>query len=254
VVLPETSLEQGQRVAEAAAAALTAQAAENGLRPELAVSEYQVFSSGTAHDQPADDGGTTVLLVAAELGAYQQDTEADLGRGDVRAVPDDPADPVLYGVHTAWPHPLEMETWSADVERAAGYCAAEAEAEAESESEGETQTEPDDGPGAVVAGDVNATRDHAPFDPAPCRSALEDTEVTGDLAGEGTWPAFAPAVLGAAIDHVLVDPARWSTFSARLETVPGSDHRAVATVLVPEGSTDPGPSDAETTLDGESPT
>lgn len=234
VVLPETSLDQGRRVAEAAATELSAQVADTGLAPALAVSEYQVFSSGAAEGLPDGHDGTTVLLAAAELGTYRQDTTAELSWGDVRAVPEDPADPILYGVHTAWPNPLDMERWRDDVDRASGYCAAESSTAAATLSD----------VGAVVAGDFNATPDHAPLDLAPCRSALSSSQVTGELAGEGTWPSFLPSVLGAAIDHVVVDPDHWQTFSARLESVDGSDHRAVTAVLTPAGPAGTGPGSA----------
>ncbi|CAA9421730.1 MAG: Endonuclease/exonuclease/phosphatase, partial [uncultured Quadrisphaera sp.] len=47
----------------------------------------------------------------------------------------------------------------------------------------------------------------------------------------GTWPASLPQPLASAIDHVLLDPARWSVRGAAVEDVAGSDHRAVVAVL-----------------------
>ncbi|NKQ57078.1 endonuclease/exonuclease/phosphatase family protein [Amycolatopsis sp. K13G38] len=91
---------------------------------------------------------------------------------------------------------------------------------------------PDSG-GAVriLAGDFNATLDHAAF-----RDLLHAGYVdAGDNRGAGfapTWPsgAFPPPVT---IDHVLVDP-RIAVAGYRVLDVPGSDHNAVfAQVTLP---------------------
>jgi endonuclease/exonuclease/phosphatase family metal-dependent hydrolase len=81
----------------------------------------------------------------------------------------------------------------------------------------------------LVAGDFNATNDHAPM------RALADAGYrdAGELANEGwqaTWPVRGSFdLLGhplAQIDHVLVGP-RLAAISMRTAGVPGSDHRAV---------------------------
>ncbi len=78
----------------------------------------------------------------------------------------------------------------------------------------------------VVAGDLNADRDHAPFR-ALLDAGLRDAH---DERGRGlarTWPA-GRAVLQ--LDHVLVrdgDDARLAVRAVREVAVPGSDHRAV---------------------------
>lgn len=83
----------------------------------------------------------------------------------------------------------------------------------------------------LVAGDLNATLDHAPL------RALVDAGFrdTAELANEGvatTWPVdghypllslFPPSV---AIDHVLVSDD-WAVVSTETVDVPGADHRAV---------------------------
>ncbi|MCU1677088.1 MAG: endonuclease, partial [Frankiales bacterium] len=84
----------------------------------------------------------------------------------------------------------------------------------------------------VVAGDFNATLDHAPF-----RSALEGAGLTdaARAAGAGwlpTFPADRPFPPVIAIDHVLVRDA--SAVLATTTTVTGTDHRAlVATLTLP---------------------
>lgn len=83
----------------------------------------------------------------------------------------------------------------------------------------------------LVAGDLNATLDHAPL------RALVDAGFrdTAELANQGvatTWPVdghypllslFPPTV---AIDHVLVS-GDWAVVSTETVDVPGADHRAV---------------------------
>lgn len=91
-----------------------------------------------------------------------------------------------------------------------------------------------DGPVRVLAGDFNATADHAAF-----RRLLRAGYVdAADQVGAGlvpTWPSgvFGPPV---ALDHVLVD-ARAGVTTFHVFKVPGSDHKAVyAELVVPEPS------------------
>jgi endonuclease/exonuclease/phosphatase (EEP) superfamily protein YafD len=85
------------------------------------------------------------------------------------------------------------------------------------------------GPIRVLAGDFNATLDHATF-----RKLLRAGYVdAGERRGAGlaaTWPArpFPPPVT---LDHVLVDPRACIT-AYRVFRVPGSDHKAVFAELV----------------------
>jgi endonuclease/exonuclease/phosphatase (EEP) superfamily protein YafD len=79
-------------------------------------------------------------------------------------------------------------------------------------------------PPRVLAGDFNATADHAQF-----RRLLHLGHVdAADQAGIGlapTWgPVGMPAIL--TIDHILVDP-RCAVLAASVHRLPGSDHRAV---------------------------
>ncbi|MEV4492812.1 endonuclease/exonuclease/phosphatase family protein [Micromonospora coxensis] len=87
-----------------------------------------------------------------------------------------------------------------------------------------------DGPLSVLAGDFNATLDHAPL------RALLDTGYVdaADAAGAGlagTWgPYDGDPIPPVAIDHVLVD-RRIAVRAVDVHPVPGSDHRAVLAEL-----------------------
>ncbi|MEV8375793.1 endonuclease/exonuclease/phosphatase family protein [Kribbella sp. NPDC056861] len=89
------------------------------------------------------------------------------------------------------------------------------------------------GPQTILAGDFNATTDHADFRDALGRNCKSIAPTVG--AGlQGTWPADRPALFRTQIDHVVVTdglvPGKFKTYE-----VEGSDHRAViATVAVPK--------------------
>jgi endonuclease/exonuclease/phosphatase (EEP) superfamily protein YafD len=83
---------------------------------------------------------------------------------------------------------------------------------------------PSSGPPRILAGDFNATLDHAVF------RRLLDTGYTDAAAATGqglvpTWPMrrLPPLV---AIDHVLTD-GRSGAVAVQIHDVPGSDHRAL---------------------------
>lgn len=83
----------------------------------------------------------------------------------------------------------------------------------------------DPGTPTVLAGDFNASQDHAGF-----RHIL-DTGLSdaARLAGHDrtpTWPSRTASVIGAQIDHVLVTPD-FSATGARFPTLADTDHRAV---------------------------
>ena len=79
-------------------------------------------------------------------------------------------------------------------------------------------------PGTVVAGDLNATLEHAEL-----RAVLQGATSATATAGRsrvGTWPAGRPRWMAIGIDHVLAGPGVVARTATILE-VPGSDHRAV---------------------------
>lgn len=197
-VLAETS---------AATAGETAQALTDAGRPTTALA--------------ADAAGTRVdgvaLLVRDALGAYTQDTAGlpATELGTFAAVPaggsasGEVVRPVV-AVHTRAPSAAgSMPDWRAHAAAIAEVCRST--------------------PGAIVAGDLNATLDHPGLtDLGPCVDAAAAT----GAAGLGTWPADVPRVLGAPIDHVLVDGRTWRvTGFGVLPAVGGSDHRPVVAHL-----------------------
>ncbi|MFG2077078.1 endonuclease/exonuclease/phosphatase family protein [Nonomuraea maritima] len=84
---------------------------------------------------------------------------------------------------------------------------------------------PGSGPPRVLAGDFNATLDHAVFRRLLATGYTDAADSTGQ-ALVPTWPhgrSLPPLV---AIDHVLTD-ARAGAVAVRVFDVPGSDHRAL---------------------------
>ena len=91
-----------------------------------------------------------------------------------------------------------------------------------------------DGPIRILAGDFNATLDHAALR-ALLRTGYRDAAAQRGAGLRGTWPsaAFPPPVT---IDHVLID-RRAAVLRYRVLDVPGSDHKAVLAeiALAPQG-------------------
>ncbi|MEW1719585.1 endonuclease/exonuclease/phosphatase family protein [Streptomyces sp. NPDC093109] len=119
-------------------------------------------------------------------------------------------------VHLQLAHPLPpipgmVDDWRTELGRIRTYAAAAREA----------------GGPVIVAGDFNATRDHAAFRALLKSGGLRDSAL---LAGEGrtpSWPAGVPRPLGAQIDHVLVSGEDFSVRSARFIDLADTDHRSL---------------------------
>lgn len=170
----------------------------------------QVFSTGGAGQTVR----STSLLVAQSLGGYAQ-APAPQGPRAVRAEPIDGVGPVLVAVHPSAPVPGGTQEWADELAEAVALCRAT--------------------PGVVVAGDFNATLDHAPMrDLGGCVDAASARGWWG-AGALGTWRADLPALLAAPIDHVLVDAGAWDVVRAGVLTAGESDHRAVVVRLVPRG-------------------
>ncbi|MFH9858835.1 endonuclease/exonuclease/phosphatase family protein [Streptomyces sp. NPDC017202] len=82
----------------------------------------------------------------------------------------------------------------------------------------------DDGP-LILAGDFNATQDHAAFRRI-LDTGLRDAARLAGSPREPTWPSRTTPVLGAQIDHVLVS-GEFSATRARFLDLPGTDHRSL---------------------------
>ncbi len=79
----------------------------------------------------------------------------------------------------------------------------------------------------ILAGDFNASQDHAAFRRVLDTGLRDAARLTGQDRTP-TWPARTAPTLGAQIDHVLLS-ADFSTTTTRFLDLPGSDHRAVLT-------------------------
>ncbi|MCU1432026.1 MAG: Endonuclease/exonuclease/phosphatase [Actinotalea sp.] len=202
VVLPETRAATGEET--------VALLAEDGR-------DLQVLA-----DDGAGGGAPTALLVDRRLGEYLVVEEHPGHFSTFTAAPVAGDGPPVTAVHTFPPVEPFMADWLSETRAAVALCGART--------------------GAVVAGDLNSTLDHPAFDALGSRGALagcRDAAVEAGSGGVGTWPTATPRLLGAPIDHVLVDGTAWRVVRADvLDPPPGTDHRALLAVLVPAGEVD----------------
>lgn len=138
----------------------------------------------------------------------------DLGRTSVRAdretefpslVIDLPGRLRVVATHPQAPKPGNTESWRRDVATLERWCA-------------------DADRPTVVAGDLNATLDHAEL-----RAATEGCTDAAAEVGDGlhgTWPAQLPWFLGAQIDHVMLAGGP-EALEVDFVEVADTDHRAV---------------------------
>ncbi|WP_051681595.1 endonuclease/exonuclease/phosphatase family protein [Cellulomonas sp. HZM] len=188
VVLPETSEQTAVRTA-------TLLADEGRTMQVHAAASRSAYVDGVA------------LLVSPAVGDYPDATSLGMEHGALRARPSGTG-PVLVAVHPVAPVAADaMGTWRRETREAADECAI---------------------PGAIVAGDLNATLDHPGLRHLRCTDAARAV----GQAWHGTWPASTPGWLATPIDHVLVDGATWRVDDFRvLPATGGSDHRPVVAVL-----------------------
>ncbi|WP_328506666.1 endonuclease/exonuclease/phosphatase family protein [Streptomyces sp. NBC_00391] len=129
------------------------------------------------------------------------------------AVADVEGHPVrLQLAHPMPPLPGQLDTWRRELGALRAYAAKD------------TRTP------TVLAGDFNASQDHAAF------RAILDTGMSdaARLVGEDrtpTWPARTTPRLGAQIDHVLVSGKDFSAREVRFRELSGTDHNAVTVDL-----------------------
>lgn len=193
VVLPETSATVARSTADRLAAAG---------RPMqvLTADGHTSFIAGTA------------LLVSPDVGTYPVAEPLPTRLGSLRAAPEEPTgSPVLVAAHPTAPISRgSMPSWRTETGLIADACAST--------------------PGAIVAGDLNATLDHPGLqDLGPC---VDAARVAG-TASSGTWPATVPTVFSAPIDHVLVDARVWHVTAFEvLPAIGRSDHRPIVATLL----------------------
>jgi endonuclease/exonuclease/phosphatase (EEP) superfamily protein YafD len=173
------------------------------------------YNGYTAQPTKAVESATSVL-VSSSLGAVTFDPEGGTAFGHIVVTGGSLGDIRLIAYHGFPPLPDAVTTWKQDLQVLRNWCSQD--------------------PPTIVAGDFNATLDHADFRHALggyCRSVAP--AVGAGLAG--TWPADQPAIVRTQIDHVVVtrqfQPGEFESYA-----IAGTDHRAVvATVALP---TNPG--------------
>ena len=166
------------------------------------------------------------LVVSPAMGPYEvSGPQPDLLGGGVVARPSGPggtpppdagpgarraSGPPLAVVHTTPPIPLTfgMGEWRREVATAVAVCPAL--------------------DGGVVGGDLNASEDAAGL-----HRLGRCVDAAAGAPASGTWPSSLPSGLGSRIDHVLADGRAWSPIATRTAFVPGTDHRALVSVLRP---------------------
>lgn len=82
----------------------------------------------------------------------------------------------------------------------------------------------------IIAGDFNASRDHAAFRDVLAAGEMRDSAPLGGAGRTPSWPAVAPRPLGAQIDHVLVS-GDFSVRAARFIDLAHTDHRSLLVSL-----------------------
>ena len=211
LTLPETTEETGVLIAEAMRAA--------GRPMWVHTVSFDLISKARS----------TTLLISPDLGDYTVTSAEGSGPPGntnvlptVIAAPADGAGPTIIAVHAVAPIRWEMANWRSDLDWLAAQCTGEA-------------TGAD---GVIMAGDFNATIDHFAGRGTSDGTVLGDCRDAAAVAGSGgvgTWPAWAPGLLGAPIDHVLATPdwqvERMSVIGT--EDTAGSDHRPVVATLSP---------------------
>ncbi|MGW0825096.1 endonuclease/exonuclease/phosphatase family protein [Streptomyces sp. NPDC002845] len=114
----------------------------------------------------------------------------------------------LQLAHPYPPLPGQLDTWRSELGALRAYA------------------EADTGTPTVLAGDFNASQDHAAFRRILDAGLTDGARLAGD-ARTPTWPArTAPTALGAQIDHVLVS-RDFTAQRARFLDLENTDHRAL---------------------------
>ncbi|MFE6777223.1 endonuclease/exonuclease/phosphatase family protein [Streptomyces sp. NPDC057702] len=109
--------------------------------------------------------------------------------------------------HPMPPEPGGLDLWRTELGRLRAYA----------ERRGELPT--------LIAGDFNASQDHAAFRHL-LDTGLRDSARLAGVSRTPSWPTLTTPLFGAQIDHVLVSDA-WSTRDARFLDLPKTDHRAL---------------------------
>ncbi|MEV1019954.1 endonuclease/exonuclease/phosphatase family protein [Streptomyces sp. NPDC050264] len=114
----------------------------------------------------------------------------------------------LQLAHPMPPLPRQVGLWHRELGRLRDFAAA------------------DPGAATILAGDFNATQDHAAFRHILDAGALRDAARLTGHARTPSWPSAAPPPLGTQIDHVLVS-GEFSADKTRFLKLRDTDHRAL---------------------------
>jgi endonuclease/exonuclease/phosphatase (EEP) superfamily protein YafD len=175
------------------------------------------YNGYTLQSSAAVESATSVL-VSSSLGAvrFTKDPSATTF-GHIIVTGGNLGEVRLIAYHGFPPLPAEVTTWKRDLGVLRQWCAQD--------------------PPTIVAGDFNATTDHADFRHALGSNCRSVASLTGSGL-IGTWPSNRPAVTRTQIDHVLItrqlEPGRFTTYA-----IQGSDHRAVVATVFVTGPTPP---------------
>ncbi|MFR9801671.1 endonuclease/exonuclease/phosphatase family protein [Pseudonocardia sp. RS010] len=163
------------------------------------------YRSWVSNEPGRPDGWSVTLLVAGRMGDVEVGSGPELRRQHLWARGGLLGNRRFHAVHPQAPMARrQARVWSGDMDSIARWCAAL--------------------PAPIVAGDFNATLDHAPM-----RRALNGVRDAAEGTGRGltgTYHAALPRWAGLRIDHVLV-PREARTTRYEVIDLPGSDHRAV---------------------------
>lgn len=113
----------------------------------------------------------------------------------------------LQVAHPMPPMPGQLDVWRTELGRLRAYAAGRGDAP------------------TLIAGDFNATQDHAAFRDLLDTGMRDSARATG-LSRTPSWPSTTTPVLGAQIDHVLVSDALRPR-TARFLDLGNTDHRAL---------------------------
>ncbi|PXA70769.1 endonuclease/exonuclease/phosphatase family protein [Cryobacterium arcticum] len=209
ITLPETTEETGVLIAEAMRAA--------GRPMWVHTLAFDLISKARS----------TTLLISPDLGDYTVTSAEGSGPPGntnvlptVVAAPADGDGPTIIAVHAVAPIQWEMSNWRSDLDWLAEECSSAADSN------------------VIMAGDFNATLDHFAGHADTGSDQLggcRDAALSAGSAAVGTWPTWAPRLLGSPIDHVLATP-NWRVDEMRVigtEDGAGSDHRPIVATLSP---------------------
>jgi endonuclease/exonuclease/phosphatase (EEP) superfamily protein YafD len=188
--------------------------AQADVREEIRAHLQGLAYNGYTLQPSAAVESATSVLVSSSLGAVRfGKDQAATNFGHIVVTGGNLGEVRIIAYHGFPPLPEKMTTWKQDLGVLRRWCA--------------------QNPPTIVAGDFNATTDHADFRHALGSNCRSVASLTGSGL-VGTWPSDRPAVTRTQIDHVLItrqlEPGRFTTYA-----IEGSDHRAVvATVAVPK--------------------